>query len=179
MGQSFVIGGIDLLASSLGGLAMKSLGKPYTINPAANASYPDAVTGRSFVGGSWGGSKLTDANYGGGYTSGEDVGWDSGADPAVRIDLGSAQSVSQVVARGRYGTGGVYRPQSFIVEHSDDDSTYTQDYSSGVTSDASQPGDGPWTAVLTFTGSSHRYWRVTLGRRSGGFLFANEIELWG
>jgi hypothetical protein len=162
----------------------RALGKTYTLSAAPNATYPDASTGKAFDGAAWGGSKLTDGNTGGVYTSGQNIGYNHteiATTVSASFDLGSSQSIGLVVARGRYGTGGVYRPVSFKVEHSDDNSSWTTDLNVTGLANGGQPGDDNWIAQMPITVSSHRYWRMTFGRDAvnNHWLFLNEIELWG
>lgn len=178
---------ITVAATGGGGTAVafvnRAIGKPYTVSPTPNVSYPDGSNGGMFNGTDWSTNKLTDGAHVSGYVSGENIGWNSGTAAVIRVDLGSAQFISRAIAHGRHGTGGVYRPISFKVEHSDNDSTWTTDLNITGLAEGGQPGDQNWLGLLDFTGSSHRYWRVTLGRTTtgggGNFLFVNEIELWG
>lgn len=153
----------------------------YTLSPSPNASYPEDTTSRFTTGGSWTTvGKLVDGMTGGGYTGGQYIGWTGSVTPTVSFDLGSAKSVEQAIIRGRYGTGGVYKPASFKVEHSDDNSTWTTDTNPTGLTDTSQPGDRDWIADLAFTAGSHRYWRLTFTlSSSGGWLFLGDIELLG
>jgi hypothetical protein len=156
-------------------------GKAYTLSAAPNASYPDADTGLGFDGVDWSANKLTDGNWGGVYTSGQNIGYNTGTTVAATFDLGSAATVGLMIARGRSGIGSVYRPVSFKVEHSDDGSTWSSDLDVSGLSNGGQPGDDNWTAHAPITASSHRYWRVTIGRSntSGHWLFISQVELWG
>lgn len=173
---------LPVAPSGGGGSALvnRSLGLSYTLPNTPNASYPDAAAVGFFDGTSWTGRKLTDGVYGGGYTSGQNVGF-SASDGVVKFDLTSSANVEKVVCRGRHGTGGVYRPISFKVEYSDDDVSYTSAFNVTGLAEGGQPGDQDWLAVLPFTGSSHRYWKITLGKSAigGSFLFVNEVEMWG
>lgn len=168
--------------SAGGGLVNHALGRSYSISPAANGSYPDAATGQYYNGTDWSGSKLTDGAWGGVYNSGQSVGWDSGTAAVITFNLGSAKDVAKVIARGRYGAAGVYRPTSFKVEYSDNGSAWTTAHEATGLSNGAQPGDRDWSALCpTNDVGEHQHWRLTLGRSqtAGHFVFVNEVELWG
>jgi hypothetical protein len=90
-----------------------ALGKPYTLEPAKKAQYPDD------------GRKLTDGVLSTGFGDGKTVGW-YGTRTSVIVDLGQARKVDKVrvhVEGG--GAGAVYLPRSITLSTSTDGQSWT------------------------------------------------------
>lgn len=146
-------------------------------------TYPDTgpPTVR-FVGGAWRSytavQKLTDGIKTGAYTNGCFLGFTAAsADPEFTFDFGSAKTVSQVNVCGTGGAGGLGFPTGFVVDFSDNGTSWTNAFSDTGNTGPTSGGDNNWNAALPFTASAHRYWRVKVARSAD--IFLSEIEVLG
>lgn len=161
-----------------------ALGCAYTLSDTPNGSYPDVQQSVSTTGATAyavQGGKLTDGQVGNSiYNTGFWIGWSSGTNIAMRIDLGTARSVQLVQLFGLSdGNNGIKRPTAIKLEHSDDDSTWTTvEDRTGLTSEGGAVTH-TFYVEFSFTATSHRYWRVTATRDGSNWLFVSELALFG
>lgn len=152
----------ELTVGSPGNLA---LGKPYQLEPAFPAQYPDD------------GGELTDGDVSAGFGDGRTVGWIQAA-PAVTVDLGAPKSVDgmRVHLQGG-GSAWVHFPREWAISVSPDGRQWDRMHSADgpAASDTEEARMEWWEAK--FDPASARFVRLRFEPR--GWIMLSEIEVLG
>lgn len=159
-------------------------GAAYSISPAANASFPDAIPCTTLPLGASDftvtGGKLTNMEKGNSTVFGSGVGWALATDATgtIRVDLASAMGADYFAVFGLTTTVNMGSPKAVHVQYSDNDSDWTTVVNkTGLTESA--PGNGMWCFVADISAEGdHRYWRAILTSGTTAFIVASQVEMW-
>ena len=102
----------------------------------------------------------------------------AGSGFTLTVDLEQRHPVTRAVARGYVNTGsGVYTPEDFMVEWSNDNSTFT---TFGSTFGGSTSSGVRFWAYETSDNVTARYWRFYFDHQTTNrWVFLSDLEVWG
>ncbi len=155
----------------------------HTVSPAASGSYPIIPYSRLFdTASDWEATSGSHALVGqrnlvtDSFTGMVGVS-NTGSTTTHTLDNISAVPAAALYLMGYGGDNLIEEPTSIIVQHSDDNSSWTTFETRGSLGDQGQPGAHHWVAIFELAGESHRYWRVQL-LHGGEWIHLAAFELW-
>ena len=177
-------GGQWIMFSSIShGSPIVSLAGILTTSPAPNGSFPLIGTDRLLsTASNWestpGGHILGGARYevADPWNGGIGFSQSAGAVSTITLDNLAAVPADYLAIRGHGGEASIEEPTAFVVQYSDDNSTWTTHETRTLT-DQGQPGGRHWWALFNITGAVHRYWRAQM-THGNQWIFIIAFELW-